>query len=406
MYLCNSCYVDFNFAFQTSQYLASVLSIPLVIIMVRPSEEFTYPFSNHTLHVLSHLSLFHKELVKLSVTPLLLFSSSLSNTVSNIVKEMHPIFFIMDHFSDLRFASEMAQLIANDVSIRQVLIEVSNVVPITTSLPLSSVFPPPAVFNTLTSTVIQSIQSMNVSQKHSSVSLDPSIQLRVAYSLVNEESFFSRSESTLLSDFSDCVLILPPFLTAVSTHSLSPINPSDFTYGTEKRVLNTVANWGDIHHEILYSTNSYDKDTSIHDSIQCSKWYYPFVKNSIPNSTVYKLSWRIYSGFLSEYSVWEECYHNSGQICELCQIVTVKYCYQQFLAINQSTQNIILSMLDVIALTDPVYYLGPVQQNILSTLINERIRHNGGLYPIDNLLQTLLSIVSVEGVDIVSINKF
>lgn len=86
--------------------------------------------------------------------------------------------------------------------------------------------------------------------------------------------------------------------------------------------------------------------------------------------------------------------------------MTVKYCYQQFFAINQSTQNIILSMLDVIALTDPVYYLGPVQQNILSTLINERIRHNGGLYPIDNLLQTLLSIVSVEGVDIVSINKF
>ena len=338
MYLCNSCYVDFNFAFQLSQYLASKLSLPLVVIMVRPSEEFSYPFSNHTLHVLSHLSMFHAELVKLSITPLLVFSSLLSNTVSNIVKEMHPIFLIMDHFTDLRFASEMTQLLTNNSSIRQVLIEVSNVVPITTPLQLSSVFPPPAVFNTLTSTVIQSIQSMNVSQKYSSVSLDPSIQLRVAYSLVNEESFFSRSESTLLSDFSDCVLILPPFLTTVSTHSSSPINPSDFTYGTEKRVLNTVANWGDIHHEILYSMNSFDKDISVHDSIQCSKWYYPFVKNSVPNSTVYKLSWRIYSGFLSEYSVWEECHNNPGQVCELCQIVTVRYCYQQFFAINQSTE--------------------------------------------------------------------
>ena len=62
-------------------------------------------------------------------------------------------------------------------------------------------------------------------------------------------------------------------------------------------------------------------------------------------------------------------------------------------------------MLDVIALTDPVYYLVPTQQNILSTLINERIRHNGGLYPIDNLLQTLLSIVSVEGVGTASVNE-
>ena len=60
-------------------------------------------------------------------------------------------------------------------------------------------------------------------------------------------------------------------------------------------------------------------------------------------------------------------------------------------------------MLDVIALTDPVFYLPSAQQNILSSLINERIQHNGGLYPIDNLLQTLLSIVSVEGVNPISV---
>lgn len=60
----------------------------------------------------------------------------------------------------------------------------------------------------------------------------------------------------------------------------------------------------------------------------------------------------------------------------------------------------------MIAVTDPVYFLTPTQQNILSSLINERIRANGGLYPVDNLLQTLLSIVTVEGVGIISFIYF
>lgn len=304
--------------------------------MIRPSEEFNYPFSNHTLHVLSHLSSFHKELVKLAITPLLVFSSSLSYTVSHIVSEMHPLFLILDHFTDLRFSSEVTQLIANDASIRQVLIEVTNTIPIIHTFTPSSVFLPPAVFKELTTTAIQSIGATELSQKRSVVSLNPSIQLRVAYSLVNEESFFSRCESIVLTDLSDCVLILPPFLTIVPNHASSPMNPSDFTYGTEKRILNTVANWGDINHEIQYTVNPYDKDTSIRDSVQCSRWYYPYVKSSIPNSTVYKVNWRVYSEFLSEYSIWEVCRENEGLIYELCQMIAVRHYYQHFFALNHS----------------------------------------------------------------------
>ena len=52
----------------------------------------------------------------------------------------------------------------------------------------------------------------------------------------------------------------------------------------------------------------------------------------------------------------------------------------------------------MIAISDPIYFLTPAQRSSLIDFINQNITITGGMYPCDNLLQTLLSIVQTEGV--------
>lgn len=126
LYICNDYYIDYNVTLQSAIYLASALSIPLLLIILRPAEEYSYPLSFHTLHLLQHLSQFNKNLQSLSITSLLLFTTSLSTAISEFISQTSPLFILTEHFDDIRYQNEFNSLIKHNHSISEKLLLFTN----------------------------------------------------------------------------------------------------------------------------------------------------------------------------------------------------------------------------------------------------------------------------------------
>ena len=142
----------------------------------------------------------------------------------------------------------------------------------------------------------------------------------------------SRSDASLLPDFSSCELILPPFLTASPPHLQTPSQPADFCYGTDRQVRERVGNWGDIRHEVRWMDSRPYWQQSVREVLESEKGYYPYYRGSVANSAVYRVVGRLRAGFVSVYSVRDvclECANNStstastANLRELAGVVAV-----------------------------------------------------------------------------------
>ena len=232
-------------------------------------------------------------LTAFSVTPLLFFSSSLSHALLHICTEMCPFFLIADPFPDIRFSSEFSSFCANDDILRHCLLVVDNAcstLPISSSPPNFPPFP----------------------------SLSPAIQLSVAYSLNSPDSI-SRGD-----DFTNCVLILPPFLATPDSPRKKP-REHDFTFGAELRTRHVVANWGDLRHEAIHRGESWNLA-----ELLVPRGYRQFVKEG----TLDVLRGGFCEGFVSEYSVAQKC--DMAQLAQLSQMVSERNESRRFFAENLS----------------------------------------------------------------------
>lgn len=126
LYICNDYYIDYNMTLQSALYLSSTLSVPLLLLLLRPAEEYSYPLSFHTLHLLQHLSQFNNQLQSLSITSLLLFTTSLSTALSEFIDQTSPLFILTDPFDDIRYQNEFNSLIKHNHSISEKLLLFSN----------------------------------------------------------------------------------------------------------------------------------------------------------------------------------------------------------------------------------------------------------------------------------------
>ena len=328
---------------------------------MRSVDEYSFPFSSHTLSIFSHLSSFQQQLLSLHITPLLLFTSSLSNAITGIMNEMYPVYLIADHFSDLRFFTEFSQLKQDNAVLISCLLEVNNslVISLPSPLSLDSPFLSAEHFNILTRSTYTSIQKYHQSQLQPqqpqpqqslsspvssvqplpTVSLSTRLQSKVSYSLQLEQSFLSNTDLSEMIDLDSCVLILPPFLLAQPQHTTQPINASDFTYQTERHAMHIVANWGDIQHEIQYqsSHSCYGKSMIVENSLHCSEGFYPYIRNTIPNSSLYRLTMQLAGGWISEFLILEKsgC-HFEEHAKELAQILAVREYYRMYFANHAS----------------------------------------------------------------------
>lgn len=293
MYICNSYYMEYNFALNLAMHLAASLELPCIVILIRPSDEFIYPFTHHTQHILSHLSWFHDLLTQFSVTPLLFFSTSLSHALLHIYSEMSPFFLITDPFPDIRFSAEFSSFCANDESLRHCLLVVDNAcstLPISSSSPFFPPFP----------------------------SLSPMIQLSVAYSLNSPDSI-SRGD-----DFTNCVLILPPFLATPDSPRKKP-REHDFTFGAELRTRHVVANWGDLRHEATHRGRPWNLT-----ELLIPRGYRRFVKEGVLDA----IRGGFCEGFVSEFTVAQKC--DVAQLAQLSQMVSERNASRRFFAENLS----------------------------------------------------------------------
>lgn len=345
IYLCDCTYIEYNFSLQLAIHLANHFSVPLIVILIRSADEYKFPFSHHTLSVFAHLSSFHSNLLSLHITPLLLFTSSLSNAITSIVNEMHPLFLLADHFSDLRLSTEFSQLATESPSISNLLLHINNAHAFLPSTPLSlhSPFLSADDFMSLSQAAFSSLSDLLTllpTYRLPTTPLHASLQSKVAYSLQLEKSFLSRTDLSESIGFDSCVLILPPFLLLhhqQQQHSITPGNDSDFTYQTERRAMHVVANWGDIHHEIRYHHLQQFQSVPIEASLHCSDSIYPYIRNAVATSTLYRLTMQLACGFVSEYSLLEHCQcHLEDHQKELAQLLAVRSYYRFYFARHSS----------------------------------------------------------------------
>ena len=117
----------------------------------------------------------------------------------------------------------------------------------------------------------------------------------------------SRLDDALLPDFASCELILPPFLTTAPSHTQTPSQPSDFCYGTDRKVRQRVGNWGDIQHEVRWMDSRPYWQQSLREVLESEKWYYPYYRGSAANSGVYRVVGSLRAGFVSVYAVRDAC---------------------------------------------------------------------------------------------------
>lgn len=328
LYCCNNYYVDYNFGLQCAIYLASTLSVPLILVILRDVEEYQYPFSMHTVHLLHHLCEFQTSLIDLNITPLLVFTSSFSSAFTHLIADLHPVYVVTEPNSDIRHQLEM----------RLLLKEYSNVLVVSNSMypqdaaKYSSPFLDPTTFTQLSSRIHSFIHSSPPPSPRISNQLDLTIQFRVAYSLTKEESFFSCSEASLLPDMKDSILILPPFLTSLPPPS---DNSQDFCYGKERQVQNIVVNWGDIIHEMKFYKNRSFFQLSLEERLRSTEWYYPFFRGSVQGTNVYRISGALRSGMVSAYRILEIYPEGEQELIELCAVESF---YHSFFLNNLSSE--------------------------------------------------------------------
>lgn len=161
--------------------------------------------------------------------------------------------------------------------------------------------------------------------------LNPLTQLQVTYSPINDESFFTRCEETLCYDFSECVLILPPFLTKKEMEEPS----TDFCYGANKKQYR-IANWGDIDHELRYYQNTPYLCHSYKTLLTSSQWYHPYFHNSPTGNGLYHLVGPLRSRYISEWTVFDYVVELSLSKEDLAEIVGVNQYYMHFFQKHQS----------------------------------------------------------------------
>lgn len=327
LYVCNDYFVDYNYTLQAAMVLANAYSIPLVVVLLRPEDEYVYPFSPHSCRLFHHLSHFREQLLSLHITPLLLFTSSYTTSLLHLHAALSPLFLLTETPRSLPDQFELSLLLTQNPSFSSSLLLVRNTPPLPTPLSPSSLLPPSSLLASLTSHFLSHLTSPTPTPPPPT--LDPFTQLRVAYSLTTEESFLSRSDTSLLPDFSSCELILPPFLTTPPPHLHTPSQPSDFCYGTDRQVRERVGNWGDIQHEVRWMDSRPYWQQSVREMLESEKGYYPYYRGSVANSAVYRVVGRLRAGFVSVYSVRDACVacannaNSTANLRELAGVVAV-----------------------------------------------------------------------------------
>ena len=325
LYLCNDYYVDYNVSLQCASLLASSCSLPLVVVMLRPEDEFRYPFSPHSSRLLLHLSRFRRQLLSLHITPLLLFTSSFATSILALDASLSPLFIVTETPPSLRYQYALSCLIEENPHIASSLLLMSNTPPPCSFVLSDSVLCPSSTLAQLTAHYRTELAS---EVPRSSLPLDVSTQLKVAYSLTTEDSLASGVESV---DFAQCELVLPPFLTTPQPHTQTPSHPSDFCYATDRPVRQRVANWGDIDHEVRWMERAGCWSASLEAWLGRGGWC-EYYRGSSPTNSVYRVAEHVRGRFVSVYSVRDACEERGDGLGELAELVGMNAYYHSFLA--------------------------------------------------------------------------
>ena len=129
LYVCNDYFVDYNYTLQAAMVLSNAYSIPLVVVLLRPEDEYVYPFSPHSCHLLHHLSHFREQLLSLHITPLLLFTSSYTTSLLHLHSALSPLFLLTETPRSLPDQFELSLLLTQNPSFSSSLLLVRNTPP-------------------------------------------------------------------------------------------------------------------------------------------------------------------------------------------------------------------------------------------------------------------------------------
>lgn len=317
LYCCNSYYVNYNFSLQCALHLAVSLSIPLIVVMIRDADEYHYPFSMHSIHLLHHLCEFYTSLVKLNITPLLLFTSSFTSAVTKLISETHPLFVVTEPNPDIRYQVELNRL-CKDVSNPKILV-VSNSIESSIPIRCSSLSADPYFLSHIAS----NLQTLPIPPAHVDIQLDKKIQSCVVYSPSKEETMVSCLNDLDSSSLADTALILPPFLTNPLSHDSS----QGLAYGRDTQDVFIVAHWVDIQHEMRFHQSKPYFQMSLKDRLRCSEWYYPFYQGSAQNTNGYRVYGALRNGFVSAYEILEWYPEGNKELLDFCALELYYHSY-------------------------------------------------------------------------------
>ena len=317
LYCCNSYYVHYNFSLQCALHLAASLSIPLIVVMIRDADEYQYPFSMHSFHLLHHLCEFHSSLVDLNITPLLLFTSSFTSLMTKLIAELHPLFVVTEPNPDIRYQLELNRL-CKDPSNHKILV-VSNAIESSIPIRCSSL----SADSYFISRISSNLQTLPIPPSHMDIQLDKKIQSSVVYSPSKEETMISCLGDTDSPSFVDAALILPPFLTNPPPRDSS----QGLAYGRDTQDVFIVAHWVDIQHEMRFYQSKPYFQMSLKDRLRCSEWYYPYYRGSAQNTNSYRVCGAIRSGFISVYELMEWYPEGRKELFDFCALELYYHSY-------------------------------------------------------------------------------
>ena len=171
--------------------------------------------------------------------------------------------------------------------------------------------------------------------------MNTSIQKRISYSPLQEDSFYSRSSNSFSSDLTNCTLILPRFLTlsqelkesTQSTESILSTSVSerenDFCYGKQREVVR-VANWDDIHHELFYFHSSPFSQHSLQDQLLSQEWYFQFYHEFTNGKNLHRILPYLSSQYVSEYTVYEWVQNSNIPLEMYSSLLSLLHFYSSF----------------------------------------------------------------------------
>lgn len=163
-----------------------------------------------------------------------------------------------------------------------------------------------------------------------SYTLQPSIQLKIAYSLLSNDSLYTACDDTLTvesTSFDNCILILPPFIT--EKYTIKQQVSKDFCYGMDQNQLQ-IANWGDIEHEIAFFNKNPLLNHSIESLFCLQKWYSPYYQESATSQSLYHIAYHLHSQYINEYSIYTACQQYADSSNELEEIISIQYYFSSF----------------------------------------------------------------------------